>query len=92
MTRRIECRVRGRVQLVMFRDFTARNARALGLIGTVQNMDDGSVAVVAEGEENALTALIQKLKRGPILARVDDVDVVWKDARGELSDFRILYK
>ena len=76
----------------MFRDFTARNARALGLIGTVQNMDDGSVAVVAEGEENALTALIQKLKRGPILARVDDVDVVWKDARGELSDFRILYK
>ncbi len=92
MTKRIECRVRGRVQLVMYRDFTARNARALHLTGTVKNLEDGSVSVVAEGEENALTALVQKLKRGPILAHVEHVEVAWKDATGEFSDFRIVYR
>src|SRR3712207_750257 len=47
---RIEATVHGRVQGVNFRNFTAREARRLGVSGTVRNLPDGeTVAVVAEG-------------------------------------------
>ena len=58
MKKRLECRITGRVQLVMFRDFTQRKASSLGLFGTVENKKDGSVVVVAEGEESKLEQLL----------------------------------
>ena len=51
MEKRLECQVFGRVQLVMFRDFVTRKARARGIVGTVKNNPDGSVSVVAQGDE-----------------------------------------
>ncbi|MCR4330312.1 MAG: acylphosphatase [Patescibacteria group bacterium] len=89
--RRLECRVRGRVQLVMYRDFTKRNARRLGIVGTVQNMNDGSVRVVAEGEEDALRKFLTRLQKGSILARVGKVEEVWNEATGEFKTFEIIY-
>lgn len=91
MQKRIECSIVGRVQMVMYRDFATRKARALGLVGTVKNMDDGTVFVVAEGEESELMLFIEKLKTGPLLASVEHVDVAWKDASEEFSDFHIVY-
>lgn len=89
--RRLECRVRGRVQLVMYRDFTKRNARRLGIVGTVQNMNDGSVRVVAEGEEDVLRKFLSRLQKGPIFARVDKVEEIWNEATGEFKTFEIIY-
>ena len=81
----------GRVQLVMFRDFTRRNAKKLDITGTVQNRSDGSVHVVAEGEEDALRKFLARLHRGPIFARVDKVEEVWSEATGEFKTFEIIY-
>lgn len=92
MKQRIECHISGRVQLVMYRDFSARNAKALGLTGFVKNMEDGTVYLVAEGEEIQLTTYIEKLKSGPILADVERVIVEWKDSTGEFDKFIIQYK
>lgn len=92
MQKRIECRVYGRVQMVMFRDFVTRKARNLNIAGRVRNEEDGSVSVVAEGEEAKLRALIAKLHRGSVLSRVDRVDLGWKEATGEFNDFRISYE
>lgn len=78
--------------MVMYRDFATRKARVLGLRGTVKNMNDGSVAVVAEGEESLLKLFIEKLEVGPILAHVEDVIVFWKEATGIYSDFVIVYE
>ncbi|MCR4328215.1 MAG: acylphosphatase [Patescibacteria group bacterium] len=89
--RRLECCVRGRVQLVMYRDFTKRNARRLGIVGTVQNMNNGSVHVVAEGEEDALRKFLSRLHKGPIFARVDKVEETWNKATGEFKTFEIIY-
>lgn len=83
--------MRGRVQLVMFRDFTRRNARRLGITGTVQNMNDGSVRVIAEGEENALRKFLTCLHKGPIFARVDKVEEAWNEATGGFKTFEIIY-
>jgi acylphosphatase len=69
-------KIRGKVQGVNFRYYTTVEARKLGLTGTVENMDDGSVFVRAEGEVGALELLIKWCRRGPLLARVDAVEVV----------------
>lgn len=91
MMKRLECKIFGRVQMVMFRDFAQRKAKALGLAGTVRNLPDGSVFAAAEGEEEKLKIFLAKLKKGPMLARVDRVEEKWQDTAGEFNDFKIIY-
>lgn len=83
--------VSGRVQIVMYRDFTRRNARSLGIVGEVRNLPDGTVSVIAEGEKKDLDALILRLKAGSLLARVDDVAVTWCEPTGAFAGFSIRY-
>ena len=91
MQKRLECQIFGRVQLVMFRDFVTRKARARGVVGTVRNNPDGSVSVIAEGEEMKLRELLVLVRRGPILARVDRVEEKWGEPLGGYKNFDILY-
>lgn len=92
MQKRLECKIFGRVQLVMFRDFVQRKARARELVGTVQNNPDSSVSVVAQGEEVKLHELLDLMRRGPLLARVERVDETWRESLGEFRSFDILYE
>lgn len=91
MRRRLVCRVQGRVQMVMFRDFVTRNARARGVIGTVQNRPDGTVVITAEAEEEVLVNLLEVVRRGPLLARVDNIEEEWSEPLGGYKNFDILY-
>ena len=92
MQKRLECKIFGRVQLVMFRDFVQRKARARGIVGTVKNNPDGSVSVVAQGEESKLRDLLGLVRRGPILAHVERVEESWMEPLGEFRSFDILYE
>jgi acylphosphatase len=67
--------VRGRVQGVGYRYFTQDAARREGLVGTVRNLADGRVEIVAEGDEAALARFENALWRGPAHARVEDVEI-----------------
>lgn len=67
--------VRGRVQGVWFRASAAERATALGLRGRAENRPDGSVLVHAAGETEALERLVEWLRKGPPMARVDAVEV-----------------
>lgn len=69
----IRVRVTGRVQGVGFRDWTAREARKLGLKGWVRNESDGSVSALIVGSEDAVAAMLERLWKGPRLASVSDV-------------------
>jgi len=82
--------VRGRVQGVYFRASAQREARRLGVCGWVRNRSDGSLEIVAEGEEAAVRDLHGWAQKGPSAARVDKVDTRWRSYVGEYSDFRIL--
>ena len=66
--------IRGRVQGVGYRDWTATTARALGLDGWVRNLRDGGVEALLAGDAAAIAAMIASCRRGPPLARVDRVD------------------
>jgi len=91
MNARLEASIYGRVQMVMFRDFVTRKARGLGLVGRVQNMPDGSVAIVAEGDKNQLEKLLERLHRGPLLAKVEHVDARFAEPSGTFTGFHIIY-
>ncbi|AGP32891.1 MULTISPECIES: acylphosphatase [Sorangium] len=87
--KQVQLFVRGRVQGVFFRASTQREAKRLGLTGWVKNRSDGSVEVLAEGEEDELKELIAWANRGPSAARVERVDVRWRGFSGDFFDFRI---
>ncbi len=65
--------VTGRVQWVGFRWATQVEAQRLGLRGLVRNLDDGSVQVDADGDQEALDELERWLHEGPPHARVTGV-------------------
>jgi acylphosphatase len=73
--------VEGQVQGVFFRVSTRDQANQLGLKGWVRNCADGSVELVACGEESVLNELEQWLHQGPPMARVEQVTVSgWQEA------------
>jgi DNA ligase D-like protein (predicted 3'-phosphoesterase) len=67
--------VSGRVQGVGFREAVRRRAEAVGVLGWVRNEPDGTVAVHAEGSEQAVAELVEFLGEGPRGANVDGVEV-----------------
>lgn len=67
--------VSGRVQGVFYRDTCRREANRLGVTGSAQNLPDGTVEVIAEGEPDAVDELIAWCKKGPAQADVDSVQV-----------------
>ncbi len=72
--RRMELRVRGRVQGVGFRWAAREQARALGLRGWVRNQADATVLLVAQGSREAVEALALWCAQGPARARVEGVE------------------
>ena len=66
-------RVEGRVQGVGYRAFAYREAQSLGLAGSVRNLRDGSVEVVAWGPAAALAELEARLREGPRWGRVERI-------------------
>ena len=79
ITRQI--RVWGRVQGVGFRFFTQQLAIQLDIFGTVQNKMDGSVFVIAQGEEKDVTRFIERVK-----ASVSPYGRVDRYEEGEVND------
>jgi acylphosphatase len=74
--------VRGRVQGVGYRYFVLREAEGLGVSGFARNLPDGSVEVVAEGDDPLLLKLEERLKQGPSFARVSGVERLAVTPRG----------
>ncbi|MFN2569296.1 MAG: acylphosphatase [Candidatus Dormibacteria bacterium] len=88
-TVRVRAAIRGRVQMVGFRDFVLRHARRAGLSGTVANRSDGSVECVVEGPSAAVEGLLGLLQDGPPSARVDAVEVRRERPTGTLPPMRV---
>ena len=87
--KRIHARVTGLVQGVFFRASTRDTARALGLVGWVRNMPDGSVELEAEGPEDRISQLVIWLNQGPQYARVGNVEVKEIPVTGADTGFEV---
>lgn len=87
--KRIKLIVHGRVQGVFYRANTVEMGKKLGLTGYAKNLEDGTVEVVAEGQENELKELIKFCKEGPEHASVENVDMEFQSVTSEFSEFEI---
>lgn len=88
---RLHIEVYGIVQGVFFRSGAEQKAFSLGIRGWVKNRRDGSVEILAEGEREALEALLGWCRKGPPTARVDRIEHSWDDFKGEFSSFSVTY-
>jgi acylphosphatase len=62
--------VEGRVQGVGYREFARRAAARLGVTGWARNRANGDVEALVCGSPDALDALLNELRAGPLLSRV----------------------
>lgn len=74
--------VTGRVQGVFFRAHVAEAAERAGVSGWAENRADGAVEIHAEGEPDAVEAVLAAARQGPPRAAVDAVDVREAPAEG----------
>ena len=81
--------VSGRVQGVFFRQNTQNKARKLGIRGWVRNLSDGRVEAVFEGEKEKIEEMIKWIERGPVISRVDGIDIDWEEYQAEFNNFEI---
>lgn len=89
MMRRVKILVSGRVQGVYFRVFTQNKAKHFAVKGSVKNLSDGRVEIIAEAEHITIDKFIKWCHKGPITARVDHVDIIELEADEVLTGFEI---
>jgi acylphosphatase len=77
--RTVRANVKGYVQGVGFRVFVRSAAWRLGLRGYARNMPDGTLLVLASGDQTSLETLLKEVWRGPAGAHVTSVDEQWTD-------------
>lgn len=91
MMRKVKILVSGRVQGVYFRVFTQNKAKHFAVNGTVRNLPDGRVEIVAEADHITIDKFIKWCHKGPITARVDNVEVTDLEAgEAAFSSFDII--
>ncbi len=85
--KRLTLIVSGNVQKTGYRDIVMRLGMALGLRGYAENLPDGRVKVVAEGEEKKLELLKESANIKNALINVEKIESSFSEATGEFSAF-----
>ena len=83
--------ISGQVQGVGYRYFVLRAAARHQVLGTVRNLPDERVEVLAEGDREAMDEFKKDLATGPLMAEVSDVEETDNEVTGLFRDFRVDY-
>ena len=86
---RFEIHFSGHVQGVGFRWNAQQNAKDFDVSGTVQNLRDGRVRLVAEGEKSEIESFVEAIK-STTSGTIRDIQVDIQPATHEFSGFQIL--
>jgi acylphosphatase len=80
--------VSGNVQMAGFGTFVKTLADALGIKGFAENLPDGKVQIVCEGEEKSIAELVASIKtKASALSKVEDLKINYGKYIGEFVDF-----
>ncbi len=91
MKTRASITAKGEVQKVGYRDVVQKIAQDMGVKGFVENLRDGNVLVVAEGEKETVEEFIKKIKVKKDFIDVKDISIDYEKATGEFEYFDIKY-
>ena len=86
----VNIKIYGQVQGVFFRRSAKEEADRLGIFGWIRNADDGSVESLVVGSKDKLDKFVKWCKKGPPLAKVENVEVDWRDSEEDFDHFDIL--
>ncbi|TGN17066.1 acylphosphatase [Leptospira idonii] len=81
--------VRGTVQGVGFRYYIMQKAQEMRLKGYTQNLPNGEVEAVVEGDQLFIEDLYRAMQRGPTKAKVKDHIIEWGEPKGQFRTFSI---
>jgi acylphosphatase len=81
--------VRGSVQGVGFRYYIMQKAQEMRLKGYTQNLPNGEVEAVVEGDKLFIEDLYKAMQRGPTKAKVKDHAIEWGDPKNQFRTFSI---
>ncbi len=90
MMRKVKILVTGRVQGVYFRAFTQKKANQLSIKGYAKNLPDGRVEIIAEADAVTIEKFTTWCHKGPITARVDQVEITELAPNNEFNAFTTL--
>jgi acylphosphatase len=79
----------GRVQGVYFRKSTQEQAKERHITGWVRNRKDGTVEVLAQGQEETLLSFLKWCKKGPRFAKVERIEINWIEHEDTFSGFEV---
>jgi len=80
----------GRVQGVGFRYNAKSVAAGFEVIGTVRNLMDGRVELIAEGNRGELEDFRIAIKDSGLAGFIRDENVLWSDAKNDIRGFQII--
>lgn len=80
----------GRVQGVGFRYNAKSVAAGFEVTGTVRNLDDGRVELIAEGNREELDAFRAAIRDSGLTGFIRDENVSWSGATNDLRGFEIV--
>lgn len=87
---RLTAHFTGRVQGVGFRATAADLAARYDVTGTVENLRDGRVRLIAEGDRAELDAFLADIQR-TMARHIQQTQTDFTEATGAFEDFRIVH-
>jgi len=82
--------IKGKVQGVFYRATAFELATKLNLKGFAMNLPDGNVQIEVEGEAGAIEEFISWCRKGPEMARVDEVEIITQEIK-DYKSFSVKY-
>jgi acylphosphatase len=81
----------GRVQGVFFRVNVKKIAKSMGVLGCVENLDDGSVRILAQGSRQLLEEFLRQVKASPGMSEVERIETRWKKSAKPFHQFEVIH-
>lgn len=83
--------IQGQVQGVGYRYFAMKTAQQASIVGWVKNREDGSVELIAQGEESAIEQFAWTLRNKHPWAKINNMEIQWIENEDNLHAFEIKY-
>ncbi len=82
--------IEGKVQGVFYRVWSKNVAKDLNIKGWIKNLDDGRVEAMLEGRREDVEELIERMKHGPDMAKVDKINTKILESSEDFEGFAIM--
>ncbi|OGK12596.1 hypothetical protein A3C98_00680 [Candidatus Roizmanbacteria bacterium RIFCSPHIGHO2_02_FULL_37_15] len=97
MLKQVRLYIKGDVIAVGFRAWTKIQAKIVGVSGWVRNVYDksevygisGGVEAIIQAEEEKINKILELIKKGPPISRVEEVEVMWEEPKEMFEGFEI---